>query len=475
MSNLSDFIIENGVLTQYVGPGGDVVIPEGVTKIGNSVFAYTDVRSIVIPEGVTEIGMGAFSGLALCNITLPHSLTRIGAHAFGLCFCLTKIVIPERVVSIGSKAFNHCTKLKTVIVGDSVISIGSDAFKDTLWLREQEEPVVYAGKVLLTAMTTGATYTISNETIGIAANAFKNCKNLREVHIPHSVKSIGSNAFSGCSGLETVYIQGTPDLGKTCFPESAIVIAEQISFDSIKEKNLRHQIFLGTFFLEDTACVVEPSAAKYFSKNFERIVSDIQNIPELIKRVLQKQLLNPIHVSTLLEQFKGNPQICAMLLEYNKQHFSEAQIQKYIQAQENSQFKAPTAAELKKIWKPVALPEGSLEVSGYFGTETVVIVPAMIGKKQVTKIGSNCFYVDTMSKSIQKEITMISLPDTVTQIGDRAFVNCESLIQIDIPSAVNHIGEYAFWQCRQLTIHAPAGSYAETYAKENNIPFVPEG
>ena len=25
-----------------------------------------------------------------------------------------------------------------------------------------------------------------------------------------------------------------------------------------------------------------------------------------------------------------------------------------------------------------------------------------------------------------------------------------------------------------LTIHAPAGSYAETYAKENNIPFVAE-
>ena len=31
MSNASDFIIENGVLTKYVGPGGDVVIPEGVT------------------------------------------------------------------------------------------------------------------------------------------------------------------------------------------------------------------------------------------------------------------------------------------------------------------------------------------------------------------------------------------------------------------------------------------------------------
>ena len=39
MSNASDFIIENGVLTKYVGPGGDVVIPAGVTEIKNGSFA----------------------------------------------------------------------------------------------------------------------------------------------------------------------------------------------------------------------------------------------------------------------------------------------------------------------------------------------------------------------------------------------------------------------------------------------------
>ena len=38
MSNASDFIIENGVLRKYVGPGGDVVIPEGVTEIGIKAF-----------------------------------------------------------------------------------------------------------------------------------------------------------------------------------------------------------------------------------------------------------------------------------------------------------------------------------------------------------------------------------------------------------------------------------------------------
>ena len=30
MSDINDFVIENGVLKEYTGPGGDVVIPDGV-------------------------------------------------------------------------------------------------------------------------------------------------------------------------------------------------------------------------------------------------------------------------------------------------------------------------------------------------------------------------------------------------------------------------------------------------------------
>ena len=37
---MNDFIIENGILTKYQGPGGDVVIPDGVTRIDS--FAFSD-------------------------------------------------------------------------------------------------------------------------------------------------------------------------------------------------------------------------------------------------------------------------------------------------------------------------------------------------------------------------------------------------------------------------------------------------
>ena len=45
MSNLEEFVIKNGVLTKYNGPGGKVVIPEGVTSIESAVFWNQDVSA----------------------------------------------------------------------------------------------------------------------------------------------------------------------------------------------------------------------------------------------------------------------------------------------------------------------------------------------------------------------------------------------------------------------------------------------
>ena len=72
-------------------------------------------------------------------------------------------------------------------------------------------------------------------------------------------------------------------------------------------------------------------------------------------------------------------------------------------------------------------------------------------------------------------MSSITIPDSVTSIGERAFWSCDRLTSITIPSSVTSIGEYALCGCEKLTIHAPAGSYAEQYAKENNIPYVAEG
>ena len=158
----NDFIIVDGVLTEYAGLGGNVIIPNGVTKIGNDAFYMRDdLTSVVIPDGVIEIGGGAF----------------------GYCFGMTSITIPSSVTQIGSAAFEHCDALTTVTIPGSVTTITDGAF------------------VLCNGLTN---VTICDGVTEIGSNAFFSCQSLVRITIPDSVTTIGEDAFKGCNTL-TIY------------------------------------------------------------------------------------------------------------------------------------------------------------------------------------------------------------------------------------------------------------------------------
>ena len=104
MSNASDFIIEKAlffgglldrgsILVKYVGPGGDVVIPEGVIGIRGDAFRYNNrITSLSIPEGITDFGWMSFNSCSsLISVNLPQSLRSIGDEAFRSCTSMTSI------------------------------------------------------------------------------------------------------------------------------------------------------------------------------------------------------------------------------------------------------------------------------------------------------------------------------------------------------------------------------------------------
>lgn len=68
-------------------------------------------------------------------------------------------------------------------------------------------------------------------------------------------------------------------------------------------------------------------------------------------------------------------------------------------------------------------------------------------------------------------IESIVIPDTVNKIGNYAFSECSSLKSVYIPSSVTEISRSAFRKTASVTIKGSYGSYAEEYAKANNIPF----
>ncbi len=132
MSNPSDFVIENGVLKKYKGPGGDVVIPDDVTSIGDGAFyGCGSLTSVTIPESVTSICDWAFyTCSSLTSVTIRSGVTRIGDEAFYGCSSLTSVTIPGSVTSIGNKAFYGCSGLTEAMFASIPESVANDIFND---------------------------------------------------------------------------------------------------------------------------------------------------------------------------------------------------------------------------------------------------------------------------------------------------------------------------------------------------------
>lgn len=87
------------------------------------------IKSVTIADTVTSVGSDAFYGCTnLTTVDLGSGVAKIGSSAFYECNALTEIVIPDSVISIDSSAFYQCG-LTEIVIPDSVTSIGSGAFQ----------------------------------------------------------------------------------------------------------------------------------------------------------------------------------------------------------------------------------------------------------------------------------------------------------------------------------------------------------
>lgn len=127
LSSLAGFIGEGSRVDGYIGLGGDIVVPDGVTEIGAEAFKDNgSITSVLVPyTEMTAIGAGAFEGCSSLtsfkgdtgSMVGPEPdevyVDTIGANAFKNCINLTSIVL-NVVDTVADYAFSGCTGLTEI-------------------------------------------------------------------------------------------------------------------------------------------------------------------------------------------------------------------------------------------------------------------------------------------------------------------------------------------------------------------------
>ena len=197
---VNDTVLDDYLL--YNSGAKQVVLENGIEKIGNYTFAKNEFTEIDLPETLTDIGDYAFY---LCenlnNVYIPKNTVNIGTYAFAKTFAMTDIYMPDSLENIGEYALwkvedEDVHELLTVTIYNNCSSIG-----DSLFENQHMQYVV-----------------IDNSVKTIGNSVFASCPNLRSVIVGNSVKTIGNKNFAECPKLEIVSV---PDTVQTFGPRGA--------------------------------------------------------------------------------------------------------------------------------------------------------------------------------------------------------------------------------------------------------------
>lgn len=213
--------IQDGVLLGYYGLGGDIVLPNTVTKIGDEALKGNDnIVSITIPGSVKDIGNNAFKGctkLERVIFTNPEKTNKnliIRLSAFQNCKKLTECEIPARAYQVVGNIFKGCTSLTEVKVNAAnPYYFTQDGVLFGPALVEYEPQ--YEDAYTLQSYPAGrqGAYTIPSKVNGkeidqIWTSGFEGAVGLTDITIPASIGRLGTAAFES-TGLTHVTIPDT--------------------------------------------------------------------------------------------------------------------------------------------------------------------------------------------------------------------------------------------------------------------------
>lgn len=402
-------------ILSYQGTDTDVTIPDAfeavkVSAIGKQAFAYKkDLQTVVIPEGITALGDHAFGECtALTSVSLPEGLIWMGDGVFQGCVLLEKMSLPGSLVRIGWNPFDRCNALSGLELpaDNPYYSVRGGVLFDT----KADELVSYPAGLKETA------YTVPEWVRSIGMAAFSENAFVQEITLPDGLTELSENPFCGCSAL------------------TAIIVSEN------------HP-------------VIEVSKGALYNKQTRELTAYLWGTEESSFRV-------PAGTASIAQEaFYKHPELNFVSLPSSVRSIGNAAFAESglvsIRIPEGVAFIGDSTFSGCRNLLAVTLPKSlsSLGSSVFYECSSLFRIDL---PSSLRSIGSAAFY-------LCQSLTAVSIPEGVESIGNYAFAGCFNLTSVSFPESLVSIGNEVFYADEKIILTVPEGSYAEEWAKENDI------
>ena len=505
-------INDEGCITKYTGSQRIVIIPDTinditVTGIGENVFKNNArMVTVSIPDTVTYIGRSAFEGCTnLVGVTIPDGVTNVNSSTFYKCSNLKDVSFGENVTTIGSWAFRNCSSLESIEIPNSVAEIEYGAFENCGLLGSIEIPdsVVEIEQDVFANCISLAKVKLSKGLVKLGYKAFSNCKELAEIEIPKSLQQgsrwneegpfsnckglktitfeegttkIASSLFSNCTGLEEIGIPDTvtsieSDAFYNCSNLKNVIIGENVT--TIGSRAFRNCSSLESIEIPNSVTEIGYGAFENCSSMTKAYIADS------VKIIGESSFSDCVKLETV--HFPNSMQNIAQNMFYNCSSLKEINLPDTLETIRQSAFYNCDSLPEMELPKNVQ----KIDHDAFYDCDgiTKLVIP-----DSVTSIGNNAFNSCELLSDVSlgtgltaipegcfancPSLKEIVLPYRMQTIGAKAFNACTALTDVTIPRSVTTIGSQVFSYPAKMTIYGIAGTYAETYANDNNIKFV---
>ncbi len=411
---------ENGILVVPAKLGGKPVTDISALAIRDRLL-ITELR---LPDSLTEISAVAFSDCKnLKKVVFGKGLKVIKAYAFSDCAALESVTLPESVETIGSGAFKGCVSLKKVSIGH-IKTLKDATFKECTALKEisfssveKMESKVFSGCTSLESIA------FPEGLSEIGEYSFEGCTSLKSITLPDSLTVLPYGLFAECSSLSEI------ELGKNVTESDTTAINGTAYFENPNNR-IDGVLYLGNFII--SADIPLPSDVT--------IKEGVTYIPN---NVFTKTYgMNTLTLPDSVRKIEiGAFDDCAGLHTVN---FGDGITEIGASAFDDTAF-----YNYSGPWE-----DGFLYAGNYLLGVSSEVVGEVAVKDGTRVIAAYAFYRC-------KDITKITLPDSIIGLGLAAFRECDGITEITLPAKIAKVDKYAFSNCSSLKTITVMGKYTE--------------